>query len=84
MKRKICELIIGDELRYTVETKEHWWNRWHFIMDGSQPRLFRKEELIKFKIINNEEIIDMIDDDKLIKELNYRGYIVTKRTNYGK
>jgi len=51
-KTKIHELIIGDEIRYTVEKKFHWWERWHYIEDGRYPRLFTKEELIKFEIIH--------------------------------
>jgi hypothetical protein len=49
-KTKISKLILGDTIRYTVEKKFHWWERWHYIMDGRYPRLFTKEELIKFGI----------------------------------
>jgi hypothetical protein len=46
--------------RFTVETKDHWWNRWHFIFDGSYPRLFSSEDLKKyFKIsVNYKDDID--------------------------
>lgn len=48
MRYKITPLLIGDCERFTVETKEHWWNRWHFIFDGKYPRLFSSEDLKKF------------------------------------
>ena len=51
MKRRIHEIIIGDALRYVVQTKWHWWEKWHYLMDGNQPRLFTKEELHKFNLI---------------------------------
>lgn len=54
MRTRISELIIGDSLRYTVEKKNHWWERWHYIMDGKYPRLFSQQELIKFKMIKEE------------------------------
>lgn len=53
-KTKIHELIIGDEIRYTVEKKFHWWEKWHYIMDDSYPRLFTKEELINLGIYSHE------------------------------
>ena len=53
MKQKISELIIGDVLRYTVQTKKHWWSRWHFIMDGTFPRLFKADELVKFGFVKS-------------------------------
>lgn len=55
MKQKITVLIIGDELRYIVQNKEHWWNKWRFIMDGCYPRLFRAEELVKFGIVDKSK-----------------------------
>lgn len=48
MRYKITPLLIGDCERFTVETKEHWWNGWHFIFDGEYPRLFSSEDLKKF------------------------------------
>lgn len=53
-KTKIHELIIGDEIRYTVEKKFHWWEKWHYIMDGSYPKLFSKEELINLVSYSHE------------------------------
>lgn len=50
MKYRVTPLLIGDMVRFTVETKNHWWNRWHYIFDGNYPRLFSSEEL---KIIKN-------------------------------
>ena len=50
MKYRITPLLIGDMVRFTVETKNHWWNRWQYIFDGNYPRLFSSEEL---KIIKN-------------------------------
>ena len=48
MKYRITPLLIGDMERFTVKTKDHWWNRWHFIFDGSYPRLFSSEDLKKY------------------------------------
>ena len=46
VKRRITELYLGNNIiRYTVENKFRWWQRWHFIMDGRYPRLFSREEL---------------------------------------
>ena len=46
MKHKISMLAFGDGIiRYTIQTKAHWWNKWRFIMDGNQPMLFREEDL---------------------------------------
>jgi uncharacterized membrane protein len=46
MKVRITSLYLGMGLvRYVVKRKEHWWCRWHYIMDGQHPRLFSKEEL---------------------------------------
>jgi hypothetical protein len=53
MKHKINMLALGDGIiRYTVQTKNHWWNRWRYIMDGNQPQLFSREGLKKmgFKV----------------------------------
>ena len=47
-KRKITALILGDCIRYTIQQKEHWWNRWNYIFDGKYPRLFSYEEVVKF------------------------------------
>ena len=51
MKHKISKLIIGDYIRYTLQTKKHWWNKWHFLMDGKMPRLFTGEELARLGIV---------------------------------
>lgn len=56
MKRKITALILGDQIRYTVQKKDHWWNCWHYIYDGQYPRLFSLAELVKFHIISIEEM----------------------------
>ena len=51
MKHKINMLALGDSIiRYTVQVKEHWWNKWHYIMDGNQPQLFRRDELRQLKV----------------------------------
>lgn len=47
MKYRVTSLLISDMIRFTVETKNHWWNRWNFIFDGKYPRLFNSEELKK-------------------------------------
>lgn len=45
-KTKITTLYLGEGIiRYTIEHKEHWYSRWHFMMDGSYPRLFNENEL---------------------------------------
>lgn len=44
MKYRVTSLLISDMVRFTVETKNHWWN---FIFDGKYPRLFNSEELKK-------------------------------------
>ena len=51
MRYKVTQLLIGDVQRYTVQTREHWWSKWHYIMDGQYPRLFSNKELKKhFKV----------------------------------
>lgn len=47
MKYRVTSLLISDMVKFTVETKNHWWNRWNFIFDGKYPRLFNSEELKK-------------------------------------
>ena len=38
-----------DAIRFTVEYKHRWWQRWKYIRDGSVPRLFEsKEEIDEF------------------------------------
>lgn len=53
MRRKIIELYFGDghhlSIRYIVRYKEHWWSRWHYLMDGRYPRLFTSEEIKAMK-----------------------------------
>lgn len=56
MKQKITCLLIGESYRYTVQRKEHWWNRWHYIYDGSYPRLFELGDLVGLHIITIEEL----------------------------
>lgn len=41
-------------IRYTIEHKEHWYSKWHFMMDCDYPRLFSAEEL---KLLNYEKYI---------------------------
>ena len=55
-KRKITCLLLGDQYRYTVERKEHWYSKWHFIYDGQYPRLFKLTELVLLHIISIEEM----------------------------
>lgn len=55
-KRRISCLLLGDCYRYTVERKEHWYNRWHYINDGQYPRLFTLAKLIELHIISIEEL----------------------------
>lgn len=46
MKTRISKLYFGKGIiRYTIEHREHWWQKWHYMMDGISPRLFSKEEL---------------------------------------
>lgn len=40
MKIKATRLLIGEAHYYVVQTKKHWWSRWHYIYDGAYPRLF--------------------------------------------
>ena len=47
MKYRVTSLLISDMVKFTVETKNHQWNRWNFIFDGKYPRLFSSEELKK-------------------------------------
>lgn len=47
MKTRISKLYFGDGvIRYTIQHKEHWWQKWYFMMDGQYPRLFTSEEVI--------------------------------------
>lgn len=56
MKYKISMLAMGDGIiRYTIQTKAHWWNKWHYIMDGNQPQLFREEDLKKIGFLLRKE-----------------------------
>lgn len=48
MKVKVTRLLIGCSLYYLVQTRKHWWNRWHYVFDGSYPRLFTIEEVKQF------------------------------------
>ena len=58
MKYNINKLALGDGIiRYTVQTKKHWWNKWHYIMDGNQPQLFSREELKKAGVLYAVEYI---------------------------
>lgn len=46
VRRKITALYLGEGIiRYTVQNKFRWWQRWHYVMDGNYPRLFSAEEL---------------------------------------
>ena len=58
MKYRIYALYLDNGIvRFTVKTKEHWWNRWHYIYDGQYPRLFQEDELERWilgKKLNNE------------------------------
>lgn len=46
IRRKITGLYLGEGIiRYTVQNKFKWWQRWHYMMDGKYPRLFSAEEL---------------------------------------
>lgn len=52
MKVRITSLYLGMGIVcYVVERKEHWWCRWHYMMDGRNPRLFSKEELDLLNLI---------------------------------
>ena len=59
MKYRVTSLLISDMVRFTVETKDHWWwNKWNFIFDGKYPRLFNSEELKKIiKNVKNKEVV---------------------------
>ena len=50
-RRRITALLLGDCIRYTIQQKEHWWNRWRYIEEGKYPRLFSYKELVKFGFI---------------------------------
>lgn len=46
MKTRISKLYLGKGIiRYTIEYKKPWWNKWHFIMKDNKPRLFSIKEL---------------------------------------
>ena len=46
VRRKITALYLGEGIiRYTVQNKFKWWQRWQYVMDGRYPRLFSAEEL---------------------------------------
>jgi hypothetical protein len=46
VRRKITALYLGEGIvRYTVQNKFKWWQRWQYMMDGNYPRLFGAEEL---------------------------------------
>lgn len=46
MKTRISKLYFGNGIhRYIIAYKEHWWSRWHYVMDGEHPRFFTFEEL---------------------------------------
>jgi hypothetical protein len=46
IRRKITALYLGGGvIRYTVQNKFRWWQRWHYMMNGDLPRLFSAEEL---------------------------------------
>lgn len=51
MKHKVTKLVLSTLpdgttlIRYTLQTKDHWYSRWKFHMDGSMPTLFSKEQL---------------------------------------
>ena len=50
MKTRITALYFGDGIkRYLVEHREHWWQRWHYVMDGHYPRLFTWSEVKEIK-----------------------------------
>lgn len=45
-KIRISKLYFGNGvIRYTLERKEHWWSKWHYMMDGNYPRLLSEDEL---------------------------------------
>lgn len=45
-KTNISKLYLGEGIiRYTLQHKDHWYSRWHYMMDGDYPRLFSKDEL---------------------------------------
>ena len=68
MKRKISCLLLGEQYRYIVQKKAHWWNRWHYILDGKYPRLFTLAELIGLHLISLEELEKNFkaDDDRAV------------------
>lgn len=44
--KRITALYFGEGIkRYLVEYRKHWWQRWHYVMDGRYPRLFTSEEI---------------------------------------
>lgn len=46
MKHRISKLYFGDGIHlYIIKYKEHWWSRWHYVMDGRCPRLFTEDDL---------------------------------------
>lgn len=55
-KTRISQLIVGDIVCYTVQKKFHWWEKWHYVMtlDGKYPRLFTKQELVKFGLVKED------------------------------
>lgn len=70
MKYRVTSLLISDMVRFTVETKNHRWNRWNFIFDGKYPRLFSSEELKKYfkiSVVYKDDIY--FAENRVIKKL---------------
>ncbi len=56
MKYKITKLLFplpGDDIciRYIVQKKRHWWNKWQYIMEDTTPYLFTGYQIKKLKEI---------------------------------
>lgn len=52
MKYRISRLyfpIVNDDvlIKYVIEYKRHWWNKWRFMMYGNIPQLYSKEQIEK-------------------------------------
>lgn len=67
-KTRISKLYFGEGIiRFTIEHKDHWYSKWHFMMDGKYPRLFSKDEL---ELLGYRQNIDSDYINKLA--VNYR------------
>lgn len=53
-KTRISKLYFGEGIiRYIIEYKDHWYSKWHFVIDGDYPQLFSEENL---KLLGYEKV----------------------------